>query len=605
MPDPFKPLTAVTLSTLVTMIAVTTFVAQLLFPAWGLQTFSPFHISLAITATLALFMSFVMGFVKRKRSSGFSVWIFSTILVGLVILFEITDVGLDWLPSAINPLAGVSSLVVTRLVTLMSIFVVFVSAGEMLRGRILAAASLLCIAIYIGLTAFEDTPLKLSHFQGVSIQLLMLLALLLFLVFGYRASLQERRILSQEHDKMVGEGIGRYARHLFEQGPMRRSARHPPVRVAFYPVLKEAAVFVAIAYLLVRAGPVLRRAKGVSLFRQFKDMWLLWFREGIDPPSYYSFELYRPERLLAVPHLLTRFETKNGLFSTLNKFLANPNKSLEMNDKSQFSELCKRAGIAHPALLATVADGVVTLIGPATQLSQDLFCKPRRGMGALGTVVFRHRVGGTYEHADGRISDLQGVWDALKLQSRDHPMIVQPWLRNHAEISDLAKDSLLAFRIITCLDQDGEPQVKLAMLRLLSKLEPQWQFLPDEEYAAPINVETGQLGLWVGDNFATSHVHMTHHPVTGSVIEGRVIQNWAALKKIACDVHKACRHRIVVGWDIALTPNGPAVLEGNSNFDVMFLQRVLGHGIGDTKLGPLLKFHLQNIIQMRSEGKYL
>jgi Sugar-transfer associated ATP-grasp len=605
MPDPFKPLTAATLSTLVTMIAVTTFVAQLLFPAWGLDTFSPFHISLAIAATLALLMSFVMGFVKRKSSSGFSFWIFSTILVGILILFEITDVGLDWLPPSINPMEEVSGLVVARLFTLISILVALVAAREVLRGRIMAAASLFCIAIYVGLNAFEDTPFKPNHFQDLGMQLLMLIALLLFLVFGYRASLQERTALAPANDTRIGEGFGRYARRLFESGPMRRSARHPPIRAAFYPVLKEATVFIAIAYLLVRAGPVLRRATGVSLFRQCKDMWLLWFREGIDPPSYYSFELYRPERLAVVPQLLTRFETKNGLFSTLNKFLANPNKSFEMNDKSQFSELCKCAGIAHPALLATVADGVVTQLGPETELSQDLFCKPRRGMGALGTCVFRYRGGGAYEHADGSVSGVQGIWEALKLQSDEHPMIVQPWLRNHAEIADLAQDSLLAFRIITCLNRDGEPEVKLAMLRLLSKLEPQWQFLPDEEYAAPIDIETGRLGLWVGDNFATSHVHMTHHPVTGAVIEGRVIQNWPALMKIACDVHKACRHRIVVGWDIALTPNGPAVLEGNSNFDVMFLQRVLGHGIGDTKLGPLLKFHLENIIQMRSEGKYL
>ncbi len=600
MPDPFKPLNAVTLSTLVVMIALTTFVAQLLFPAWGVDSFSPFHISLAITATLALLMCFVMGFLKRRKKSGFSFWIFSTILVGVLILFEITDVGLDWLPIAVRPTAVVSDVLVARLFTVISILVIAVAIGELLRGRKLAAAALICIAGYVGLNAFEDAPFQLSHLQDLSIQLLMLIALLLFLVVGYRASVQERIAIVHANNAKADEGFGRYARRLFESGPMRRSARHPPIRAAFYPVLKEATVSVAMAYLLARAGPALWRATGVSLLTQFKEMWLLWFREGIDPPSYYSFELYRPERLAAVPQLLTRFETKNGLFSTLNKTLPNPNKSGEMNDKSQFSDLCKRSDIAHPALLATISDSVVTLLVSEVDFGQDLFCKPRRGMGALGTSVFRYHGCDSYEHADGNRSGLQGVWDALKLQSKQHPIIIQPWLRNHAEIADLALDSLLAFRVITCLDRDGEPIVKLAMLRLLSKLEPQWQFLPDEEYAAPINVETGQLGLWVGDNFATSHVHMTHHPVTGAVIEGRVIQNWPALLKIACDIHKACRHRIVVGWDIALTPNGPVVLEGNSNFDVMFLQRVLGHGIGDTKLGPLLKHHLENIVQMRS-----
>ncbi len=600
MPDPFKPLTVATLAILVILIAMSIVLAQLAFPAWGQDTFSPLHLALAIVAVLALTMSFVMGFLKRDSKSSPTFWMFTTMMVGFLIVFEIADVGLERLPQALNLAGSASAQVVFYLFVGIASLTLVVAGLELRQHRRMAAASLLCIAIYVGLNAFEDAQIEFNQLQGLGLQILMLIALELFLVFGYRASLLERRAWSPTTDPETGEGLGRYARRLFESGPVKRTARHPPVKAAFFPVLKETVVSAAIVYLLVRAGPALQKAKGISVFRQYKDMLLLWFRDGIDPPTYYSFELYRPQRLAQIPQLLTRFETKNGLFATLNRFLPNPNKSDEMNDKSQFSTLCKASGVAHPALLATVAKGEVSLPEPNTKLVQDLFCKPRRGMGAMGTIGFQFLGNGQYAHPDKKITEIEGVWAVLKPLSEYRALIVQPWLRNHEEIADLAKDSLLVFRLVTCLGIDGEPQVTMAMLRLLSKLEPQWQFLPDEEYAAPIDIATGRLGLWTGDNFATSHVRMTHHPVTGAAIEGRIIRNWPALMKIACDVHRVCKHRIVVGWDIALTSNGPVVLEGNSNFDVMFLQRVLGLGIGDTPLGPLLKHHLNHIVHSRT-----
>jgi len=42
--------------------------------------------------------------------------------------------------------------------------------------------------------------------------------------------------------------------------------------------------------------------------------------------------------------------------------------------------------------------------------------------------------------------------------------------------------------------------------------------------------------------------------------------------------------RMLVGWDIALTPEGPVVLEGNSYPDVHFLQRVHQQPIGMSPL---------------------
>ncbi len=50
---------------------------------------------------------------------------------------------------------------------------------------------------------------------------------------------------------------------------------------------------------------------------------------------------------------------------------------------------------------------------------------------------------------------------------------------------------------------------------------------------------------------------------------------------------------MIVGWDLALTPEGAMVIEGNSDPDTHFLQRVHRRMIGRSPLAPLLRHHLQ------------
>jgi hypothetical protein len=176
-------------------------------------------------------------------------------------------------------------------------------------------------------------------------------------------------------------------------------------------------------------------------------------------------------------------------------------------------------------------------------------------------------------------------------------MLVQPWLENHPSISDLALDSLITIRVVTCINEQQEPEVALAMLRLLSILEPHWQHLPDGEYAAPIDLVSGEMGLFTGDNFKTAHLRYERHPVTDAPIKGRVLSEWDAIRKTAISAHAAFPHRVIIGWDIALTKIGPVVLEGNSNLDVMFLQRVHDIPAGRTRFGELMNLHLKTLYQ--------
>jgi hypothetical protein len=83
--------------------------------------------------------------------------------------------------------------------------------------------------------------------------------------------------------------------------------------------------------------------------------------------------------------------------------------------------------------------------------------------------------------------------------------------------------------------------------------------------------------------------------VKGQPVAGRVLATWPALKALAMAAHRAFPHRILVGWDLASTVDGPVLLEGNINLDVMFPQRVHRQGFADSPLGPLLQHHLATL----------
>ena len=391
-----------------------------------------------------------------------------------------------------------------------------------------------------------------------------------------------------------GAYVGENARRYYHAAKLFSGAKHPPVKLAFYPGFQELAVCLTIAALGVWVGPDVKRATGKSILSQMRDMTSLWFRQGIDPPSYYAFNFYDGDRGLEAPHYLTRFETKNGLFKTLNTRKKCPYAKSEMNNKSLFAACCHEAALPHPTTIARIDNGRLLFDGPHSNMHQDLFCKRTEGMGAKGTRQFKYLSPGAYLDESGEVTSQNQIIETLAELSQKHPMLMQPWLKNHDEIADIALDSLLTFRVITVMNEQGLPETTLAMLRLLSTLEPQWSHLPDGEYAAPINLKTGHLGLLTGDNLKTSRIRYSKHPVTGNQIYGRVVNQWSTVQTLAIQAHKAFPHRALVGWDIALTPIGPVLLEGNTNFDVMFLQRVHDAPAAASRFGSLLNYHIQN-----------
>ena len=386
--------------------------------------------------------------------------------------------------------------------------------------------------------------------------------------------------------------VGAEARRIYREAHLFRKAIYPPVRWALWPGLRGAVLVAGSVGLVAVLGPAARRASGRTLRAQLGDLLSLCLRHDFDPLAYYFQELYREGGRAEAAYYLTRSETKNGLFHVLNSMRRSPDGPREMKDKVLFAACCRREGLPVPQTLLDSGDGHddVKWKVPRDHLDRDLFCKLRSGRGAQGVLVFRHIAPGRYRDPKGEEIDLDTVWVWLQAASRAAPVIVQPRLRNHRELADLADQSLVTVRVLTCLDSESRPVATHAFLRILSKLEPKWH--RKDEYGVPIDLVSGRLGAMTSDRLASCALRFSHHPVTGQAVEGRVLESWPAIQALAQDAHRAFPHRIVVGWDIAMTDDGPMLLEGNVNLDIMFAQRVHRQGIGRSALGPLLQHHL-------------
>lgn len=594
------PLNASTIGVLVilaVLFAAMCGLAMVEFPQWSNSSFSP--LELAIWLTLFASAAVSVNAMRDASPDARRTLQVAFAVLSMIVALQTIDFALEWDGQSVirRWLLADSLLSMTIGIIVAAALIWLLASRRPRRGVVVALLAIIGFQIIALLSEFEESgklPAALSsHLYSTEfLELLCIEAYLVGLVIARGRSASAPPLSA----KGKGHELGTYARTAFYRLSLVRDARHPPALLAFVPGMTTLVVMISAAVLALYAGSELKAARGISRWRQFKDMVALWQSHRIDPPSYYALDLFLPENMARAGEYLTRYETKNGLLYVLNYEGKDMPPKGELGDKQLFREVCAAAGVETPRTLAVASASAFVLKGSDEELQRDLFCKHQKGMGAIGTAayVYEGQPGHYRDEAGKPIASLQDLAADIQSHASKKPMIVQPWLRNHPEIASLADRSLLVFRVITCLDQTGAPVVAVAMLRLLAKLEPDWhKQLPDGEYASPIDIDTGELGKFTGDSPKTAALRYDRHPITAERINGRRLECWQEVKDFALKVHRAIPYRTVVGWDIALTPDGPVALEGNSNFDVMFLQRVLDLPLGLTPLSPLLRPHIE------------
>ena len=354
-----------------------------------------------------------------------------------------------------------------------------------------------------------------------------------------------------------------------------------------------ASIVLAVQTTLKLGGAVARNG-GPSVLRQIGQQIALAWNARLLPRYYYIFELHRPELRARAGEYLTRLETKSGIYRAL-KQRGDRSKFVRLKDKLAFSSFYGRSGLAVVPVLAAFRAGLrVGNVGEARlPESQDLFVKMIEGRGGIGAELWQVQPHGRYRSSQGEEITIEDLIGRVMALSKQGDYIIQPRLASHPEIADLTPGALSTVRLLTILNEKGEPEAVNAAFRMaISKSSPVDNFHRGG-IAAAVDLATGVLGAATGLGLAGDFRWHDTHPLTGAQISGRRLPDWAQTVALAIAAHRLVAPRAMVGWDIAFLPEGPCLIEGNTGPDADIHQRTELRPIGNARYGDLLAFHME------------
>ena len=353
-------------------------------------------------------------------------------------------------------------------------------------------------------------------------------------------------------------------------------------------------------YCCTAFGRDVKRETGKGIVRQSIEQIVLAARFAIPPLSYYAFGFYDDRKRSEALSYLYRFElkgrSKRGIFARLRASYSLAETAEALSNKAAFALRCEDHQVPVVPVLAVAENGVLTAVAadrnPLPPVS--LFVKPLRGSGGLGASAWIYKGAGAWRTNSGQLVTVAALADYLRELSRRTPYVVRPLVSNHAAIADLSAGALSTVRVITCLDEDGHPEVTNALFKMAVRPDA----IVDNYHAggivSKVDIETGRL-----DKAILGTGSLMTHPATGAPIAGRFLPMWGKVLEVSVAAHKVFLDHIAIGWDIAILDDGPKLVEGNKSPGLDSIQATLGGPMGSTRLGELLALHLERGLAKR------
>jgi hypothetical protein len=347
-------------------------------------------------------------------------------------------------------------------------------------------------------------------------------------------------------------------------------------------------------------GASIRARTGKSIRKQLSEQLTLAGRHSIMPLYYYMFDLYDPEKYRQAEHYLQRLETKGGVFRMLKDQLqtASP-----MQDKVAFAERCQARGVATAPVILELGpggavkrcDGSEAGTGGTSLPTIDLFAKPVRGRGGQGAERWDYDASQQGWLREGELLDEAGLLQHFAALARKESYVVQPRLVNHPDLQDLSNGALSTVRLLTCVNERGEPEATNAVFRMAVGRNSLVDNFHAGGIAAAIDMATGTLGHATDLGMRAERGWCDRHPGSGAVIAGRRLPHWPEAVELVQRAHAAFPDRLFIGWDVGMLADGPCIVEGNGSPDLDIHQRCEGQPIGTARFGELLAFHLRRL----------
>ncbi|NLO45035.1 MAG: hypothetical protein GX107_00815 [Clostridiales bacterium] len=154
-------------------------------------------------------------------------------------------------------------------------------------------------------------------------------------------------------------------------------------------------------------------------------------------------------------------------------------------------------------------------------------------------------------------ADFDGAASLYKHLLRISAYIVEEKIVQHPVMDTLYPGSVNTLRVVT-INNGGDVSVVVSLCRVGNGGRVD-NFL-NGGMVTRVCSETGKL---LYDAVDSKNNVYEKHPITGTVFKGFQVPMWDECKKMAREAAAVLLRVGYVGWDIAVTPSGPALVEGN------------------------------------------
>lgn len=255
-----------------------------------------------------------------------------------------------------------------------------------------------------------------------------------------------------------------------------------------------------------------------------------------------------------------------------------------LSDKGIFYRVCLAAGLPVPALYAlyfrdfagwthegksphTPDDWVDFFVHHS---ASEFVVKPTQAAYGAGIMILS-RDGEAFIDHRGTSWDAKGLVHHLSNDGEYSSFVLQERLQNHPSIAHLGRGKgVHSFRLVTYIDPAGNARVVAADMKIIvgEGIASNLAHGSHGNVIAEIDREAGFLkeGL-VMDVKRGGYRKVSQLPDSGVIIEHFSVPQWDAITSLAVQAAKFFQPVRTVGWDIALCPSGPVIMEGNIWYD--------------------------------------
>jgi len=242
-----------------------------------------------------------------------------------------------------------------------------------------------------------------------------------------------------------------------------------------------------------------------------------------------------------------------------------------LRDKFVFGKYLEVLGFPTPEIMALCDKQSIMWLDrqktePLESLTQrgriDVFIKELLGECADGVYSVRSEDGKLY------LNEQQVTIEELKNTIKDK-CVVQERIYQHQKMRELYPHSVNTIRLVTAISR--KEIIPLGAIIRMGVNGQHCDNLSAGGVSAPIDLETGRLdkeGLF-RPAFGR---RTTHHPDTGVAFCNFQIPYFAEAVRKATRLHSFFYGIHSIGWDIAITRDGPVFIEGNDNWEIPTFQ---------------------------------